>query len=61
MIVLFINLHKDDQEGKIKFEKYYKDITKVLKQSIYYGSQYEEEIRRKDNIGDFLYDNYERR
>lgn len=58
MIVLFLNLHKPDQEGKLKFERYYTTITKILKQTIYYGTHFEEDIRTRDNIEDFLYDQF---
>lgn len=41
MIVLFLNLHKSDEEGAIKFNRYYSIVTRILKQSIYYGTYYE--------------------
>lgn len=58
MIVLFLNLHKPDESGKMKFDRYYHAVTKVLKQTIYFGTHYEEHIRSKDNIEDFLYDEF---
>ena len=50
MIVLFLNLHKPDEQGKMRFERFYNSITKILKQSIYYGTQYQEEIRTRDKL-----------
>lgn len=41
MIVLFLNLHKPTPEGMLKFDRYYSTVTKILKQSVYYGTQYE--------------------
>ena len=40
MIVLFINAHKNDEEGKTKFDRYYSYIKKILNQTIYYGSHF---------------------
>lgn len=56
MIVLFLNLYKPDEQGKMNFHRYYTSVTKILKQTIYYGTHYEEQIRDRHNIEDFLYD-----
>ncbi len=56
MIVLFLNLFKPDEQGKMNFQRYYASVTKILKQTIYYGTHYEEQIRDRHNIEDFLYD-----
>lgn len=56
MIVLFVNLHQNTQEGAAKFHRYYSSVTQILKQSVYLGSQYEEQIRTRDQLKDFLYE-----
>jgi hypothetical protein len=57
--VLFLNLHKPSLEGNLNFQNYYNKINAILKQSIYYGCEYDEQIRTKDSLTDFLYDDYE--
>lgn len=59
MIILFLNLHKPNEEGNAKFNRYYSAVSKILRQSVFFGAHFEEQIRTKDNLQDYLYDNFE--
>ena len=59
MIILFVNLNSPSEEGKAKFQRYYNSITSILKQTIYIGNNFDEQVRDKDCISDFVFDEVE--
>lgn len=59
MIVLFVNLHPKTEEGQSKFKRFHSSISQILKQTIYIGNDYNEQIREKDSLNDFIYDERE--
>jgi len=58
MIVLFVNAHRNSNEGKVRFNTYYTQLKKILKNTIYYGNEIKEIIRNKNELNDFIWDEF---
>lgn len=56
MQVLFINCHKHNQEGQLRFENFRKTLAPLLTATIYYGRDPIETIRPYDQLDDYIYD-----
>jgi len=38
MLLLFVNAHRRNEEGKLRFENFYKHIRAALQETVYYGN-----------------------
>lgn len=56
MLILFINAHKKNEEGNVRFKNFYDNVKAVLKSTIYYGNEVIETIRTFDDLSDYIYD-----
>jgi hypothetical protein len=56
MLVLFINAHKKNEEGTVRFKNFYDNTKAALKTTIYYGNEVVETIRSYDDLSDYIYD-----
>lgn len=56
MKVLVVNAHADTQSGRSKFGEFQLKISRLLKDTIYYGSGQDEIVRSKDELDDLLYE-----
>ena len=54
MIILFVNAHKETEEGQNRFKIYHDSICSLLRSTVYYGNEIEEIVRRKEDLEDFL-------
>jgi hypothetical protein len=39
MLILFINAHKKNEEGSLRFKHFYNQINGILKSTIYFGNE----------------------
>lgn len=39
MLILFINAHKKNEEGAMRFKLFYESMNSVMKNTIYYGNE----------------------
>ena len=47
MLVLFVDAHKQNQEGETRFQIYFDNIRNLLKKSVCYGNEVEQIVRTK--------------
>ena len=39
MLILFVNAHRKNEEGKLRFNNFYKHIRAALQETVYYGNE----------------------
>ncbi len=38
MLILFINAHKHNEEGRVRFSNFYTHVKRVLKETVFFGN-----------------------
>lgn len=56
MLILFINAHRKNEEGRLRFTNFYNNVKNVLKSTVFFGNEVNETIRAYDDLDDYIYD-----
>ena len=56
MLILFINAHKKNEEGRLRFTNFYANIQSIVKNTLSFGNEVTETIRTFDDLDDYIYD-----
>jgi hypothetical protein len=56
MQVLYVNCHKKNEEGRLRFDNFRKSVRALLESTVYYGRDPIETVRGFDQLDNYIYD-----
>ncbi len=56
MLILIINCNKKTEEGRLRFEHFYRNVRGLLENTVYFGNDVTETVRAYDQLSDYIYD-----